>query len=394
MNDRLQFLFNKYIADEITPEEKSELSRLIRVTNNQEVSELLKEEWEKTGDDQSVLSSSEAESILEQIIGAKNTAKEVASVRVFQQTWFRVAAAVLFMIGLFVLYNLTGDANNNEPVIAQKKTSTQIISPGGNKAILTLADGSTIILDSANNGSIAQQGQSNIIKLEDGQLAYKDGGSNSGSAAIQYNTVSTPRGGQYQLVLADGSKVWLNAESSIRFPTSFTGQERNVEITGEVYFEVAHNASKPFIVRANEVEIKVLGTSLNVNAYEDEGEIKTTLLEGSVKINKEKQSIIIKPGEQVLARKGTGLTVKDGVDVEAVVAWKDGYFQFENLSIKEIMWQLSRWYNVDVIYEGKVPAGHYVGKPSRDLNLSEILKVIELSGVKIAVNGKTIIVKE
>lgn len=313
----------------------------------------------------------------------------------FHKFWWAAASVFIILLAGFSYFYFNGSDQKVGPVyVAQNTYMKQDIPPGNNKALLTLSDGSTIVLDSVQNGMLSQQGNVQVIKLQNGKLAYQKGGIED-VVKVEYNTISTPRGGQYQLELADGSKVWLNAASSITFPTTFLGNQRKVKITGEVYFEVAHNSHMPFHVSTNSLEVEVLGTHFNVNAYSDEGEIKTTLLEGSVKVIKERKSVLINPGEQVLAREGSGvLSVKKGVDVEAVMAWKDGYFQFENLSIKEIMWQLSRWYNVDVIYEGKVPSGHYIGKPSRDLNLSEIIKVIELSGVKIAVNGKTINVKE
>ncbi|MEO7314316.1 MAG: FecR domain-containing protein [Ginsengibacter sp.] len=313
----------------------------------------------------------------------------------FHTFWWAAASVIIVLLAGFSYFYFNGFGQKTGPVnIAQNSDFKKDIPPGGNKALLTLADGSTIVLDSVQNGMLSQQGNAQVIKLQNGKLAYQKGGIED-VMKVEFNTISTPRGGQYQLELADGSKVWLNAASSITFPTTFLGNDRKVKITGEVYFEIAHNSRMPFHVTANSLEVEVLGTHFNVNAYSDEGEIKTTLLEGSVKVIKEGKSVLINPGEQVLAREGSGvLSVKKGVDVEAVMAWKDGYFQFENLSIKEIMYQVSRWYNVDVIYEGKAPSGHYVGKPSRDLNLSEIIKVIELSGVKITVIGKTIIVKD
>ncbi|MEO6681256.1 MAG: FecR domain-containing protein, partial [Ginsengibacter sp.] len=201
-------------------------------------------------------------------IEAENAKKYPLSISIYKK-WMAAADVILFMMGgaaYFLLQNSTADKLVRNSLVIP----TNDIAPGGNVATLTLSDGSTISLDSANIGSLAQQGLSTIIKLNDGQLAYKGTAHNAASKEIQYNTVTTPRGGQYQLVLADGSKVWLNAASSIRFPAAFTGDQRNVEITGEVYFEVAHNATKPFIVKANAVDIKVLGTSFNVNAYEDE----------------------------------------------------------------------------------------------------------------------------
>jgi ferric-dicitrate binding protein FerR (iron transport regulator) len=323
---------------------------------------------------------------------------KVPSFKVYKSLNIRRVAAAVFIIvlgagGYFIISNKRVDKIAKTENILQQNREAKI-APGGNKAVLTFANGSTIILDSAQNGTISNQGNIKIIKLDDGQLTYDKSGV-SASPQLLYNTISTPKGGQYQLTLSDGSKVWLNAASSLRFPASFSGKDRKVELTGEGYFEVAHNADMPFSVRVNDMEVQVLGTHFNINAYDDETSIKTTLLEGSVKVIEGNKNVIIRPGQQVWDVKGNnGLLVKKDVDVESAIAWKNGYFYFDNVTIKEIMRQLSRWYNVNVIYEGKPPAGHYRGKPSRNLNLQEIIKVIEFSGVKISVNDKTIIVKE
>lgn len=325
--------------------------------------------------------------------------KEPQQIRISRIPIYRkiaAAASILFMVG-FSIYFIFAPRTKNE--IARNNSATEEVlkhdaAPGGNKATLTLANGSVIILEDADNGTLSEQGNIKIVKLNDGQLAYNTSGDENNTEPV-YNTISTPKGGQYQIVLPDKSKVWLNAASSLHFPTSFTNKERKVELTGEGYFEVAKNASMPFKIKVNDTEVEVLGTHFNISAYENEDEIKTTLLEGSVMINKGSQSVTLKPGEEALDKKGARLiTVKKVIDVEASVAWKNGYFQFENLTINQIMRQISRWYNVDVIYEGKSPSGHYVGKPSRDLNLSEIIKLIEISGVKIEINDKKVIVKE
>jgi ferric-dicitrate binding protein FerR (iron transport regulator) len=216
--------------------------------------------------------------------------------------------------------------------------------------------------------------------------------SNQGSL-ISYNTLSTPRGGQYQLVLPDGSKVWLNASSSIHFPTAFAGHERNVELTGEAYFEIAKNKQKPFHVNVNGMQVEVLGTHFNVNAYGDEGAIKTSLLEGSVKIKKGNISGLLKPGQQgVLKKNSTDLEIKNA-DMNEAIAWKNGLFEFDGADIKSIMREIGRWYDVDVVYAGKVPDRRFEGKISRDAQLSDVLKILALSNVKFSVEGKKIIVQ-
>jgi len=217
---------------------------------------------------------------------------------------------------------------------------------------------------------------------------------NSSALPLSYNMLVTPRRGQYQLVLPDGSKVWLNAASSIRYPVAFIGNERRVQITGEAYFEVTHNATMPFIVEKGDMRVEVLGTHFNVNAYNDESAIKTTLLEGKVKIVN-RQSAILKPGQQAILTAGSRLTILDKTDVEDVVAWKNGLFHFESSEIKTVMRQIARWYDVDVVYERTtVNNDPMFVEISRNTRLSDVLKALEESGsAKFSIQGKTIIVK-
>jgi ferric-dicitrate binding protein FerR (iron transport regulator) len=310
-------------------------------------------------------------------------------------SWKRVAAAavvILFVLG--AAYWVIPKQNNEKITasIAAPRKQTAKILPGGNHAILTMADGSKIVLDSVQNGNI-QSGGATISK-QGGVLVY-DGSSpaKSATAAVAYNTLTTPRGGQYKLILADGSKVWLNASSSLRFPTAFTGKERNVELTGEAYFEIAKNKEKPFHVNVNGMQVEVLGTHFNVNAYGDEGAIKTSLLEGSVKIKRGGLSGLLKPGQQgVLENNNNDLKIRK-VNMDEVIAWKNGLFQFDGAGIKTIMLEISRWYNVEIVYSGKVPQRSFVGKISRDAALPDVLKILELSNVKFNVTGRRIIVE-
>jgi transmembrane sensor len=212
------------------------------------------------------------------------------------------------------------------------------------------------------------------------------------SSEVVYNTISTPRGGQYQLMLADGSKVWLNAASSLRFPASFVGKERKVELLGEAYFEVAKNAKMPFKVKVNGMEVEVLGTHFNINSYENESTIRTTLLEGSVKINKNNSSSLLKPGQQAQMNKAGEIKIINDADVEEAIAWKEGKFQFDRADIHDIMRQLTRWYDVDVEYKGTV-SSHFGGTISRDVNLSQVLNMLHLTGeVKFQVEDRKVVV--
>jgi ferric-dicitrate binding protein FerR (iron transport regulator) len=280
------------------------------------------------------------------------------------------------------------------------------IAPGGNKAMLTLANGSTIVLDSAQDGTLAQQGTTKIIKLDGGALAYRAATDSKGQATDQaigqtgYNTIATPRGGQYRIILPDGSKVWLNAASSLRFPAAFTGGERTVELKGEAYFEIAKNAEKPFHVRVpaggtggEDMDVEVLGTSFNVMAYANEEKIHTTLLEGKVKVKQGVLAENLSPGRQATVDQTThAMEVTEG-NIDQAVAWKDGLFRFKETDIRELMRQVERWYDVEVVYRTTRGDQDFTGVVSRDKNVSTLLQMLELTGtVHFRIEGKKIIV--
>jgi hypothetical protein len=271
---------------------------------------------------------------------------------------------------------------------------TNDVKPGKNGALLTLSDGRQVLLDSLSNGVVAVQANA-AVQLKDGRLLYeKTGGTSPGNAeAIAYNTMSTPRGRQFQLVLPDGTKVWLNAASSLRYPTSFTGNDRKVEINGEAYFEVAKDVQRPFLVKINEeTEVEVLGTDFNVNAYRDEPVIATTLLEGAVRVVLKKKVQLLSPGQQVQV-KGTGLKLIKEADVAQAVAWKNGAFSFVNADLPTVMRQVARWYNVDVEYKGAIPAGEFNGKIGNSLTLDQLLKGLAKTRINYRIeNGNKILI--
>ena len=298
-------------------------------------------------------------------------------------TWWAAASITLFLAtsAYFILIKPKKE-------IATQTTEQHFkndVAPGGNKAILTLGNGSTIILDSAHTGKLAQQGNAEIVKLDSGKIAYTT--TNKKSNEIIYNTLTTPKGGQYQLELPDGSRVWLNAESSLTYPTVFSGSERVVEMTGEAYFEVAHHAKMPFRVKCNGQMIEDIGTSFNVNAYTNEEAMQTTLIEGSVKIN----NVVLKPGQQAVVT--DKISILDHVEVDDIIAWKNGQFRYSSVSIESIMRQAARWYDVDVVYEGKVNET-FSGGISRNVNISELLKILGYSNkVSFDIEGKKIIIR-
>lgn len=310
------------------------------------------------------------------------------------------AAAVLlvFAVGYFITNRTTSRA-----VVAKNISLKPIlkndVAPGGNKAILTLADGSSIVLDSASNGTLGQQGNIKIIKLDNGLLAYSVNGKQlTENDEAFYNTISTPRGGQYQITLTDGTMVWLNAASSIRFPVLFTGTQRKVEITGEVYFEVAKNKTMPFKVKATSSEIEVLGTHFNVNAYEDEATTKTTLLEGSIKVStisfvsNTQTTKFLQPGQQASSSNDGKINILSNADLEETMAWKNGRFQFKSADLKSMLRQIARWYDVDVEYRGNVDL-HFTGQLTRNENVSKVFEKLALTNeVHFKIEGRRIIV--
>lgn len=337
--------------------------------------------------------------------------------------WFRYAAAILIVFGS-VAYLWINNRNDKDLAAAtDNKRLSSDVGPGGEKAVLTLADGRKIILDSAANGNLAQQGNAQIVKLSNGQLTYNLKGSSS--KEIMWNTMATPKGGQYQLTLPDDTKVWLNAASSITYPAVFVGNKREVKIAGEVYFEVAKNKQKPFVVDVDEKSlVEALGTSFNINSYTDEESIKTTLLEGSVRVlktnttatatspglqpksseadDKLKGAVILKPGQQatiaVVASADSqlentaGISIVNNPDIEKTLAWKNGLFNFNGVDLYALMRQLERWYDIKVQYQGSVPNVIFKGEMYRNVNLSDVLAALQKMGVKFRMDGKTLIV--
>lgn len=318
----------------------------------------------------------------------RNDNGKIISWRVF----YRIAAAslIIFISGTVAYFALRTTKHNTLAKAPQQQLKNGV-TPGGNKAILTLSDGSTIILDDAKNGKVAQQGGTQIAKLANGQLVYN--ALDNKSAEVVFNTLTTPRGGQFKLTLPDGSEVWLNAASSIKYPTAFIGNERKVEISGEAYFEIAHNAAKPFKVSVNGMEVKVLGTHFNINAYNDEASVKTTLLEGSVSLTKGGATATLSPGQQAQLKNDGNIKVINNVGLDQVVAWKNGYFSFNRSDLQTVMRQLARWYDVEIDYEGKIPERQFGGKIDRNSNLSEVLKILEESKVDFRIEDKKVIVR-
>lgn len=391
-----QLLMKHYLDGDCTPQEAKELLDHIQT---HDADRLLLEEMktlytkmlqENQPGQQAAWSAKMRETLAQKI-------QPQAKVIPLYKIWLpRVAAAVVIFtvsIALYLNYNqstkqATGPvAKNTTTPLPQKE-----ILPGGDKALLTLADGTVIVLDEAKNGNVALQGGTAVNK-KNGQLIYDASKiANATTGEITYNTITTPKGGQYQVVLPDGSKAWLNAASTLRFPTAFVGAARNVELKGEGYFEIEKNAAMPFHVKVNDLDVTVLGTHFNVMAYDNESSIKTTLIEGSVNISKGAVSKILKPGQQGKLDNATGKMNVEYADTDEAVAWKNGYFHFTNEDIQSIMRQFARWYDIEVAYEGNVRPRPFTGEVSRNVNLSQALKVLELSNIKFKMDGKKIVV--
>jgi ferric-dicitrate binding protein FerR (iron transport regulator) len=393
MQDRLSYLFYRVIDGTASEADKLELAQLsVQPEHEQKLTELLSEGWDTYVSNEEVFNNVVSANILNKAIESdREVFDTIPSIgkKEYRFSWVKYAAAIIVICGVGAYWWTTNRTTNNSITNHQSKSIAQI-KPGGDKAILTLADGSVINLDSAANGNLTSQGGVQVRKLANGKIAYEV--SSPQNEQVMWNKMSTPKGGQYQLTLPDGTKVWLNAASSLRFPTAFTGRERSVELTGEGYFEVAQNAAKPFYVSIGTTEVKVLGTDFNVMAYDDEEAKQITLLQGSVLVSDASNTTKLIPGQQ--AKVTAGIRVADNVDVEQVVAWKNGAFVFgESMSVEEVMRQVARWYDVDVVYRHKI-TGHIGGSVSRSANISEVLKILELTGVvKVEVVGRKVIVE-
>lgn len=377
----------------LAPAEKQWLLRYLETTDTSELSDvMLRELYNKLAQQQPEDKGRTARMLhnIHEQIGIQPVVRRMTRVRT---GWLAAACMACLLLGAaYWLFK----SNREQPLLAGRRKQAdssfqQGSKPVGNKALLTLADGSTIVLDSAQDGNIAQQGSTRVFKFN-GRLDYTSAVAGADSAL--FNSLSTPRGGQYAVTLPDGTRVWLNAESSIRFPTGFVGTRRRVEISGEAYFEVAKNKEKPFVVRVNEAEIQVLGTHFNVMAYREEPALKTTLLEGSVRFTSGGSASLLQPGQQLKMSNKGDIHISSNIDVEDVIAWKNGLFHFEGTDIKAVMRQLARWYNVKVIYAGTSPNESFHADIPRSATLPEALKALELTEkVQFAIEGETVIVK-
>ncbi|MGN7721651.1 FecR family protein [Chitinophaga sp. 22620] len=385
LRERLLYLMERYFKGACTDEERKELAQYIHAAQDDGLlKEVLDSTWGRF-QPEGPMPAGAADRVQAALLSADS---KVAPMR-RRKPWLAAAAAVLLLLAAGGFWF---NREKKQP-IAQQPVQLPLVAsvlPGGNKAVLTLGDGTVIALDSSGNGVLAQQGNMKIVKQANGQLAYEQAG--QGQEEVLFNTMRTPRGGEYRLTLPDGSRVWLNAASSVTYPTAFTGESREVSITGEAYFEVAKQAGKPFRVKAGAMSVEVLGTHFNINAYTEEKTVKTTLLEGAVKIAASGKEALLKPGQQAGLQGNGSLNVKDNVNLDEVVAWKNGLFQFNDADMPAVMRQLENWYDVKVIYEGEVPERSFGGAMQRSLPLTDVLKILEENNVKFRLEGRNLIV--
>ncbi len=377
--EHIRQLFHLYVSDQATDEQVKELFRLLQDPANDEVSrELVVREMSV---DNAPAATESGEMVWEDMLRASESLREQWQRKrkrpVLLLLRWAAAAALIAAVTTFVFINRRP---HPEVKIALD------VPAGSNKAVLTLSDGSTITLDSTTGGTIARQGNAAIIKSGSGEIYYdsKQGQEND---QVMLNKISTPMGGQYVITLPDGTKAWLNAASSITYPVHFTGSERKVTVTGEVYLEVAKDVSQPFLAAvAGSSGVQVLGTSFNINAYGDEGNIKTTLIDGRIKI----AGTILKPGQQAIENINEPVRILSEVNTEKEMAWKNGIFYFEDASLPQVMKQLERWYDIEVRYKGATPTLRINGKMDRKLTLHGVMDFLTKMGVNYTMEGRTI----
>jgi transmembrane sensor len=317
------------------------------------------------------------------------------TIKLYRRTWFRVAATLLVFLAVGLIFF---NRQFSRPVASKryiKHENTIVILPGSTKATLTTANGEVLVLEQAANGLIAKSGNIKVLKTHSGQIIYnlKDQKPLSSVQQVSYNTLTTPRGGEYQVVLADGTKIWLNASSSITYPTVFNNKERRVKLSGEAYFEVAKDARKPFYVNTANGQIRVLGTHFNISAYSDDEVTSTTLLEGAVQVTKNQSSSLLKPGQQASISYGSDYIKVTEAKIDEVMAWKNGYFVFDEDNIADIMKKVARWYDVDVQYHGPTDDQKFGGTFHRSKSITELLHYLEKIGnIHFLITGRRITV--
>lgn len=383
---RIDFLFTQYMNGSSTPEETAEFMLLANEPEYKALLYQLMDQYLAETKFSNGLDEDQKTSILNQVFQLSEPVFSAPAPAVKHiHLWKKMLAAAIVLITLSTVYFSIRQSQDRPVVYTSYKGE---LKPGGNKATLTLADGTKLCLSDAANGQLAEQQNVRIRKTSDGRLVYEIKEDINKNAEIQYNMISTPAGGQYQVILPDGTHVWMNAASSLKYPTSFAAlKERRVELTGEAYFEVSKinrtTGRLPFIVTSSGQEVEVLGTHFNINTYKEEKAAVTTLLEGSVRVRRPAVfEEIISPGEQAVVNESIKISK---VDTTTAVAWKNGIFKFDDANIHTVMNQLSRWYDVDVEYRGKIPANKFNGEIYRNMDASKAFRILSLAKINFTV---------
>lgn len=360
----IKLLFERYLNNHASREETAELFQYFQNTNNKEALEQMIENQLESRDKEELID----KMILDRVFGKIDLDTEPQNFK--SPTWYKttgVAAAIILIISISYLFLNRSTYNDH--------TAT-IIEPGRDKATLVLSSGKTIVLEDVANGKLTEELGTTIEKTEKGGINYKIEGNTD--VRIAMNLLNVPKGGQFQITLSDGTKVWLNSNSSLKYPSAFSTSERRVELTGEAYFEVSKNKQKPFIVETSLQKVEVLGTKFNINAYDDESSTQTSLAEGSVRVSCKNNTTLLKPGQQSTLT-DQNIAVRS-INLDQVLDWKNGDFNFSNNNLKEIMRKISRWYNIEVIFEGPISQETYVAQISRKKRLNDVLRALQLSG--------------
>ncbi|APU96001.1 FecR family protein [Sphingobacterium siyangense] len=375
----IKLLFERYLNNHASREETAELFQYFQDTNNKEALEQMIENQLESRDKEELID----KMILDRVFGKIDLDTEPQNIK--SPTWYKttgVAAAIILIISISYLFLNRSTYNDH--------TAT-IIEPGRDKATLVLSSGKTIVLEDVANGKLTEELGTTIEKTEKGGINYKIEGNTD--VRIAMNLLNVPKGGQFQITLSDGTKVWLNSNSSLKYPSAFSTSERRVELTGEAYFEVSKNKQKPFIVETSLQKVEVLGTKFNINAYDDESSTQTSLAEGSVRVSCKNNTTLLKPGQQSTLT-DQNIAVRS-INLDQVLDWKNGDFNFSNNNLKEIMRKISRWYNIEVIFEGPISQETYVAQISRKKRLNDVLRALQLSGsIKYSIRNNKLYISQ
>lgn len=385
---RISYLLERELEGTLTAEELQELEELKVREDNELMERIMAGLIAREADQPRYINDAAEDAAFEKIISvdavheySNNTIVTTPRIHFLRSSWMRAAVAAVLILGTGA-YFLTRKISREAPVVVRQQHTQP-----NNKATLTLSDGATITLDSAGNQVIRQGNVA--VHQHNGQLQYTLEGNET---KLSYNTLTVPRGTQYKLALPDGTIVWLNAASKLRYPTAFVGKERVVELEGQGYFEIAQHANQPFKVKANGVEVQVLGTHFDVMAYNDEGSINTTLLEGAVNIVKGGQQQRLKPGQQAILDNKTDQLSVQQADIDMVSAWRTDFFELDGTDLSTILRQLARWYDVEIVYKANIRSEALSGRISRNLRLQDVLQALAGNEVQFKVEGKQVIV--